>query len=219
MIKRNYWQKKLTNITTKLRNRRCFIKENYNDDAELEFNIISGFYIVRKLIEHKKLTNKLISTKISGYKYPFKSEKPITPFNDHKWPEFYDFEEKKKEKFELIFLCNKFIHSFYFIALENFVDNIDEDIESLTDDQYFRLLKKYKRKKQTVLFNSDDTKSKYLYEISIDSIIEIFNNVSLTNITTSSIKYDQRQKTYKYFQSDEIVTITEEELFNNIKHT
>ncbi|MGV0754378.1 hypothetical protein ACTS95_10005 [Empedobacter brevis] len=205
--------KKLLNISNSLKKRREFIKNSNNLEAELEFNIMSGFYIIRKLIEHKKLTNKFVSTKIKGNKYQFISGKKITPFNDHKWPEFYDMSSKQNGKFDIAFLCNQFIHSFYFIPSEAFVDEkINENLEKIIDEEYYELCKKCKRKYDGVLFNSDDKKLEHLYELGIDKIISIFEEVSHMDITKSSIIYNKKLNRYDYFQSNEkIETITMDE--------
>ncbi len=220
MLKQNFWQKKLQLIVKQIENRKEFKKDSYNIYAELEFNIMSGFYIIRKLIEHKKLTNKFISTNIKGNKYPFLKEKKITPFNDHKWPEFYNFNNKIKAKFDVIFLCNQFVHSFYFIPSEEFVDkSINENLENINDDEYYKLCKTHKRKHQGILFNSDETKLENLFEIDIDKIVDIFKEVSLMNITKMSITYNQKKDKYEYSQSDEEMELTNElkEIIKNKK--
>ena len=210
-MKRNFWQKKLKSLSLSLKKRKDFKKNSYNIDAELEFNIMSEFYIIRKLIEHKKLTNKFISTKIKGSKYPFIIGKTITPFNDHKWPEFYDFQNKQKVKFDIPFLCNLFIHSFYFIPSEAFIEEyLHENLEEATDHEYYTLCKIHKRKYQGILFNSDAKKQDYLYEIDIDKIVNIFEIVSLMDITKTSITYNHKMDKYDYLQSDEEQEISDE---------
>ena len=204
MLKRNFWQKKLQSLSISIKNRKDFKSNSYNIDAELEFNVMSGFYIIRKLIEHKKLTNKFISTNIKGSKFPFLIGKKITPFNDHKWPEFYDFENKIKAKFDISFLCNQFIHSFYFIPSEVFVeDRINETLKNASGEDYHALCKIQKRKHQGILFNSDDKKQEYLFEIDIDKIANIFEEDSLMDITKISIKYIPKVDRYDYLQSNE----------------
>lgn len=211
MLNRNYWQKKLQILANSIKKRKEFKRNSYNIDAELEFNVMSGFYIIRKLMEHEKLTNKFISTNVRGHKYPFLIDKNITPFNDHKWPEFYDLENKQKAKFDISFLCNQFIHSFYFILSEVFVeDGINETLENTTDEEYYALCKTQKRKYQGILFNSDDKKQDYLFEIDIDKIVNIFKEVSLMDITKVSIKYNPKMDKYDYLQSDEQVELSDE---------
>ena len=211
MLKRNYWQNKLKTISNSLVKRKEFKKDSFNINAEIEFNIMSGFFIIRKLNESKKLTNKFLSTNIKGHKYPFIVGNNITPFNDHKWPEFYDFKDKKKAKFDIPFLCNLFIHSFYFIPSEVFVEeSINDKIEIATDEEYYALCKIHKRKYQGLLFNSDGTKEDFLYELDIDQIIKIFQEVSIMDITKSSITYDKNRDKYIYLQSDNKQEISQE---------
>ncbi|NML72450.1 hypothetical protein HHL23_22090 [Chryseobacterium sp. RP-3-3] len=198
MMEKYYWQKKLAKITDRLKKRGEFKRPSSNIDGELEFNIVNGFYIIRKLIENNKLTNKFISTNIKGFRYPFIDQKKLTPFNNHKWTEFYDLQNKQKAKFDIQFLCNLFVHSFYFIPCEIFVNEQINDLEHMDDSKFHELCKIYKRKYQQILFNSDDKKLEFLYEIDIDKIIEVFETVSLMDITKMSITYNVRTNKYDY---------------------
>ncbi len=209
MLTKYLWQTKLNNIVKNLRNRKEFKLDSGKISAQIEFDVMSGFYIIRKLIEHKKLTNRFISTNVKGYKFP-STQKEFTPFNDHRWPEFYDFTKKKKVKFDIKFLCNQFIHSFYFIPTETFVDeNLNSKIDNVSDEQYHKLCKEHKRKYDGLLFNSDDKKEEFIYEIDLEKIILIFEQVSKMDITKSTITFNREKNKYDYFQSDEIQEIDE----------
>ncbi len=202
MIEKYFWQKKLSKIAVSLKKRKHFKKDSSNIIGELEFNIASGFYIIRKLIEHNKLTNRFISTNVKGGKYPFLNHKKLTPFNDHKWPEFYDLQNQQIAKFDIQFLCNLFIHSFYFIPSEIFVDeHINtqlEDTTEINDDEYNDLCKIHKRTYSKILFNSDDKKTEFLYEIDIDKIINIFEEASIIDISKASIEYNPKTDKYNF---------------------
>ncbi|MGE4512550.1 MAG: hypothetical protein AB7E26_01875 [Chryseobacterium sp.] len=202
MIEKYYWQKKLSKITASLKNRKHFKKDSSNIIGELEFNIASGFYIIRKLMEHNKLTNRFISTNVKGVKYPFLHHKKLTPFNAHRWPEFYDLQNKQTAKFDIQFLCNLFIHSFYFVPSAIFVEeHINTQFENtleINDNEYYDLCKIHKRTYNKILFNSDDKKTEFLYEIDVDKIINIFEEVSLIDITKASIKYNPKTDRYNF---------------------
>lgn len=209
MLTKYFWQNKLERIVESLKKRKDFKNDSGKISAKIEFDVMSGFYIIRKLIEHKKLTNKFISTNIKGYRFP-STKKKMTPFNDHKWTEFYDFEKKEKAKFDIKFLCNQFIHSFYFIPTESFVNKeLNLEIENLEDEKYHELCINYKRKYDGILFNSDDKKEDFIYELNIEKIIAIFEQVSKMDITKSSIIFNSKKNRYDYFQSDEIQEIDE----------
>lgn len=211
MLKKNFWQKKLQSLSISIKNRKDFTYNSYNIEAQLEFNVMSGFFIIRKLIEHNRLTNKFIATNIKGSRFQFLTGKKITPFNDHKWPDFYDFVNKRGAKFNIPFLCNLFIHNFYFIPSEVFVEeSINENFKELSEEEYSALCKIHKRKHQAILVNSDDTKQKYLFEIDIDKIAKIFEEVSLMDITKTSIKYNPKMGKYEYLQSDEDLEMSDE---------
>ena len=68
-----YWRKELVKLATKLEKRISF-SGSWTDSqyGTFEKEIMIGFYMIRKLRDSFKLTNNIISTKISGIKYPSK---------------------------------------------------------------------------------------------------------------------------------------------------
>lgn len=187
MIKQYFWKDKLDKLS--LRIEELVELNDINDEniyAELEFCIISGFFAIRKLKENNKLTNKFTSNKIKKecYKYPFIKKKNITPINNHKFDEFYDFLNKQNAEFDISFLCNQFVHSYYFIPCIATMDEDGNSIEIEEDDE----IEKYNKKYSSILFNSDSNKCKFLFEIEINTILDIFKTVSNMNITSIQIK-------------------------------
>ena len=109
-----YWRNELLKRAESLKKNKYFNRRWIDSQyGNLEKNVMIGFYIIRKLIESQKLTNKLVSTNLNGLKYPT-SKNGITIFNNHRIEEFYDLENPQKAKFKLDFLINQFIHSFIF---------------------------------------------------------------------------------------------------------
>lgn len=127
-----------------------------------------GFYIIRKLKEASKLTNTISSTNIKAtnikaYKYK-SSNAGLNLYNSHKWHNYYDLSNKINCKLDLSFLINQFIHSFIFYPV---ITNCP--------------LSKYHF--TSLLFNSDSEKDKFLYELNIQQIIDLFNKIGNSNIT------------------------------------
>lgn len=214
-----YWKNELLDISNKLQNKTNIIKWTNSDNADFEKQIMIGFYIIRKLIESKKLTNKIISTNLKGFKYPNNGKK-LNWMNNHKFIEFYSFDKKNKTKFDLQFLINLFIHSYIFKVILNFNDiNVRKKIESdiqISDNEYYELDKKNEKSIIGIWVNSDSQKDDFLYEIELEKIIYLFNKVGNCNITKRSMFYNFKTNDYDIIQSEEEILISEE-IENEIK--
>ena len=152
-----------------------------------------GFYIVRKLIESKKLPNRLVSTKITGRKFP-NNGRPVHLMNTHKFYEYYDFDNGKTEKFDLRFLINQIIHSYIFSP--DF--NLNEDNGEMT--------------LSAIHFCSDDQRNKWIYELKLSTVIGLFDKIGNSHVTNSSMTFDKNKKDYQVVQGDEVIPIPKEDL-------
>src|SRR6476660_1862320 len=106
----HYWKKELLKLATKIEKRIPY-KRSWTDsqNGDFEKEVMIGFYMIRRLTESFKLTNNIIATNISGFKYPNKG-KIVTLMNNHRFMELYDFKQRRKGKFTLAFLINQIIH-------------------------------------------------------------------------------------------------------------
>ncbi len=166
---------------------KIYTKRKWTDTqyCGIEKATMIGFYIIRKLKEASKLTNKILSTNIRAYKYK-STNTGISLHNIHKWPDFYDLSSKIGCKLDLSFLINQFVHSFIFYPV----------ITNCT-------LHKYKYHFTSLLFNSDSEKDEFLYEIDIEKIIELFNNIGNSNITYTYRKWNLKKKKFDIRNEDE----------------
>lgn len=187
-----YWKRELTKLAKKLTNRipcKRFWTDAQNGAFEKE--VMIGFYVVRKLLESQKLPNIIASTKLIGIKYP-NNGTDVHLMNNHRFPEHYDFENGKDEKFDLKFLINQIVHSYIFSP--NF------DIDETNGDMTL----------SAIHFCSDDHRNKWIYEVSIQTIIELFDKVGQSNVTSAHYFYDHQKKDYKVSQSDGIIPIPDD---------
>ncbi|MHB8280646.1 MAG: hypothetical protein ACYDIA_23830 [Candidatus Humimicrobiaceae bacterium] len=123
--------------------------------AEIERNILIGFYSVRKLIETEgKITDKTKSIKINVEKYKNKNIKRTTFLNSDKIDELFELNNSTITFMKLLDICNQFIHSYILTIC------VDEN-----------------NKFQGVFVSSDYKKNCELYFVKIDSIISIFKNI------------------------------------------
>jgi len=107
-----------------------------------------GFYSVRKLLDTFKVSDDSKTLKYDVLWY--KNIKPVTYYNWHHIDELYDLRKTHTESRDIRFICDKFIHSYVFVQIE--------------DDA----------KLKEFYITTDTLKNKKCYFVSIDSIISIF---------------------------------------------
>jgi len=138
-----YWRREILKISNRIKRRTENYKEwNDEDYGNFEKDIMFGFYIIRKLMESFKLTNKLGSTKIECSVYPHRGER-INFRNNNRFFNFYDFDSKTVKKFDLKFLINQFVHSYIFKPT---FDVVDDEIKRIIAESENRNLKKRQSK-------------------------------------------------------------------------
>ena len=179
-----YWKNELLKISGKIF-KRTKSKRYWTSSQEgtFEKEIMFGFYIIRKLIESKKLSNSLVSTKLVGRKF-ISNGKNVTILNNHRIDELYKLTDGKKEKFDLIFLCNQIVHSYIFLPV--FEDGIKPNNSILSG----------------IWFCSNEKRNETLYELNIESIIILFQKISNDYPSRSSFHFDLVKRDYKVFNEN-----------------
>jgi hypothetical protein len=206
-----YWRKELIKLATKIEKRIPY-KRSWTDsqNGDFEREVMIGFYMIRKLKESFKLTNNIIATNIAGFKYPSKGIL-VTLMNNHRFMELYDFEQPKKDKFNLTFLINQIVHSYIFSP--KFDVNRDEAIKGIEDkttitwEDIHGAINSVKIELTGILFCSDDKRNEFLYELSIKDIINLFRKTGNCNVTSTSRTFNEKKKDYDVIQSDEEIPI------------
>ena len=127
-----------------------------------KFAFLSAF-IIRKLLEAKKLSDELESVKVSVRKFErINFDREITYLNWDHVEQFYDLTDPVSDNISVRTLCNMLIHSFIFLA-----DDTKETPEI-----------------NIMLFNSDFTKDKALYEIDLATYFELVESVANDNVAS-----------------------------------
>ena len=82
-----YWRNELIKISERI-NKKIKVQKNWSDSkfAKFEKNIMFGFYIIRKLMEANKLTNKIGSTKFELKSYENNGTR-VNIMNNHRFDE------------------------------------------------------------------------------------------------------------------------------------
>lgn len=82
--------------------------------AAFEREIFVGFYAIRKLVEGRKISDRLRDQEVSVEEFKPRPGRVATINNAHRVGENFDLERKSKSTIPLKFLCNEVIHSYVF---------------------------------------------------------------------------------------------------------
>jgi hypothetical protein len=195
----HYWKTELVKLSKKIAKRVPY-KRFWTDaqNGAFEKEVMIGFYIIRKLMESQKLPNRMASTKVKGRKFA-NNGAAVHLMNNHRFYEFYDFDNGRNEKFDLIFLTNQIIHSYIFSP--DF--NIDEGSGEMTLD--------------AIHFCSDDQRNDWLYEIKISSVIDLFNRVGVSVVTEVHLTFDPKKMDYRVVSKDSPLPVELNEISELLK--
>lgn len=107
-----YWKEDLLKLAGKLERRLVQTRWGDRNFYAVEKEIFLGFYIIRKLIESKKISDHIVAKKYKILEFPLQdfSELPISSFNEN----IFEINKAKKIELSVISLCNQFIHSYHF---------------------------------------------------------------------------------------------------------
>ena len=109
----------------------------------LEKDLFLGFYIIRKLMEARKLSVEVESTPVHVTSYPWKGGRQITILNWDQINDHYDWSAAADEILSLRELCNLFVHSYVYLPF-------------MSDDRTLEaLLVSSERSRHKKLFNVD----------------------------------------------------------------
>jgi hypothetical protein len=106
-----------------------------------------GFYSIRKLIEAHKISDELRDRPVPLRVYPW-TGRDVTYMNWDKIDLNYDLESPVSLQQSVAWIANQLVHSFVFMANCNERGGLE-----------------------SILFNSDHTSRKHLYEVAIDQLI------------------------------------------------
>lgn len=208
-----YWKKELIVISKKIQSR-IKIKKNWtmSNYAKFEKKVMFGFYIIRKLMEAKKLPNKIGASKIACIKY-LNNGKSVTWLNNHRYHENYDFENPVVEQQDLKFFINQFIHSYIFspiIDLTNKECLVKLESDILTDEEKSEIYESEEKELKGLHINSNKNKNEFLFEIDITNLYELFEEIGKSKITRTEWKFNPKKGDYDVLQFDEDMTIPKE---------
>jgi hypothetical protein len=123
--------------------------------VNLEKDLFLGFYIIRKLMEARKLSVEVESTPVGVTSYPWKGGRQIHILNWDRIDEHYDYLASTSETISLRDLCNLFVHSYVYMPL-------------MSDD----------RTLEALLVSSDRSRHKKLFSVDAVQTVALFRAVA-----------------------------------------
>lgn len=198
-----FWKNELLAIAKKLKTKTTFRSEwSDKKNAKLEKWIMFGFYIIRKLLEAKKLTSDYDSKKIECTVYKSES-KTINWMNRFELEELYNLSNPISEKRELRFFINQIVHSYIFLPVIGYCDpELTKNLKNtnLTEDEIIELHENALMCVEGIYVNSDNNKKEYLFELDLLEIIELFEDIGTCFVTKVDMKYDPQKEDYKHIR-------------------
>lgn len=155
----------------------AYIKDDCDDEKYYIFNLkvekffFTSFFVIRKLLEAKKLSNSVCKLTINCLAYPKIPRQPkLLDYYGHACDinKNYDLNNKLNVTLTLNNLCNLFVHSYIFSPC----------IE--------------KKSFNYIFINSTNTKNKYCYLINIIEIFKIIKMIAKDYVVESSIIYNKK---------------------------
>jgi hypothetical protein len=165
-----YWKQPLLEMAERLRGLRSVQALSEEQLVQIEKDLFSGFYAVRKLFETvTKVTDVTKAKKVKITWHP--NKKPVSWTNNHHVDEIYALDQRHSETRDLWFVSGRIIHSFIFSPV------VEDDTGCLVG----------------IFFTSDTDKDKKLYFMDIDTVIHVFELVGHDDPTT--IKWKRNPET------------------------
>lgn len=168
-----FWKEDLLRCARRIENRQDQKRWLLRTYAALEKDIMLGFYSFRKLAESRKISDELRDRNMDVRQYRCIAKR-VTCFDWHKLNEKYDLATPVASKESVIRLANFIVHSFVFMP---------------AFDDYGRLA--------AVLFNSDRTRGRTLYEIAIRDVVSFFRELGSNYPSTITARFDAERGDYE----------------------
>ncbi|WP_027467879.1 hypothetical protein [Deefgea rivuli] len=159
----SYWKDDLLKLASRLERRLIQTRWGEKNLYTIEKEIFLGFYSIRKLIESKKISDKISHKKYSIHEFAYRGNAVslATFFKESE----YDLSKSKVTEISISALCNQFIHSHHFLP---FLPNNKNLIG--------------------FFFCSDHKRTKGLYLITLFDVVDIYRTVGNNYPHTMCIK-------------------------------
>lgn len=141
--------------------------------VRVEQCVMVGCYCVRKLIEAKKVTDRVARLSLKLRRHASKG-KAVHSMNWHRFDELYNLQRSTKETRTLGFVCNRLIHSFGFAL------SFDEKTGGLDG----------------LFFCSDRDRNKHLLYLAVSDLADGFLRVAHDDVVTARKTWNPKRADY-----------------------
>jgi hypothetical protein len=111
-----YWKEFLASTAKELAWRKTPKRLTERRLEIMERDVILSFFIIRRLIELHRVSEKTIDFKFEIFSCPYNG-RLLSPINRHWFEKSYDLENEKTQHKKTIYIANQFIHSSLFLML------------------------------------------------------------------------------------------------------
>lgn len=111
MIESCYWKEELQRIANLLRPSKKPPRWSERAHCVLERELIVGFFILRRMMELKKVSSAIRDRQLKVFNY-LATGKRVTRLNGHEVWELYDMEKENSVTKRPFYISNQFVHSF-----------------------------------------------------------------------------------------------------------
>lgn len=129
-----YWKEFLLKTASELRHVKHPKPLTLRRMEIVERDIVISFFVLRRLIELHKVSNKVKDFQLSVFAWP-STGKLATLINKHRIDELYDYNKEKHQIKKPIYICNQIIHSY---SMELMIDDTRNWDSLLTVSDYDR---------------------------------------------------------------------------------
>ncbi|WP_146174637.1 hypothetical protein [Umezawaea tangerina] len=158
------WKEELLNISNRLEKKKVQKRWTERSSFIVERDVMVGAYAVRKLLEAKKVSDRLAGQVFSVRSHALVGEVPDMRSRFEFW-EIYDIDNFKSIDLPIWKICNQVIHSW------NWVISVSEDAE-LFDG---------------VFISSDHQRRTCIYFIDVDTFIRMFREIGDEQIVSAEM--------------------------------
>ncbi|MBD3349499.1 MAG: hypothetical protein GF400_09955 [Candidatus Eisenbacteria bacterium] len=163
----SYWKRELFYMARDLRRRMEQKRWQSASLARIELHVMLGFYMIRKMIEARKISDEIPAREMRVALHPPTGTR-VTYQNAHKISRLYDMGTVTHEIQTVRYVCNQIVHSFVFVPLLREHAGWDG-----------------------VLFASDRQRQQGAYYLSSEDIIDLFEKVAFNDPADYSWTIDE----------------------------
>jgi hypothetical protein len=174
MIESCYWKKELQRISNLLKSSKKPPRWSERAHCVLERELMVGFFILRRMIELKKVSSFIRDRQLKVFNY-LATGKTVTKMNGHEVWDIYDMDKENSVTKKPFYISNQFVHSY--------TSFLERDS---------------KRNWSDIFIVSDYDKDNCIWRVPIPLIRDLFLDASKDYLTHLSMTWNKDKQDYDY---------------------